>query len=129
MSEDGSTSNELEVKQERALAMIMQGEKDVKIAASLGINRTTIYRWRKYDTEFMEALDERHSLLCPYREDIRSARNNKEIIDQHSEAIEKIQSALGDQKGVNAKTAAALASLSGIIGSALTTLVSRFLGG
>lgn len=77
----------------------------------------------------LEALDERHSLLCPYREDIRSARNNKEIIDQHSEAIEKIQSALGDQKGVNAKTAAALASLSGIIGSALTTLVSRFLGG
>jgi len=77
----------------------------------------------------LEALDERHSLLCPYREDIRSARNNKEIIGQHSEAIEKIQSALGDQKGVNAKTAAALASLSGIIGSALTTLVSRFLGG
>jgi chromosome segregation ATPase len=77
----------------------------------------------------LEALDERHSLLCPYREDIRSARNNKEIIDQHSEAIETIQSALGDQKGVNAKTAAALASLSGIIGSALTTLVSRFLGG
>jgi len=77
----------------------------------------------------LEALDERHSLLCPYREDIRSARNNKEIIDQHSEAIEKIQSALGDQKGVNAKTAAALASLSGIIGSALTTLVSRFIGG
>jgi len=77
----------------------------------------------------LEALDERHSLLCPYREDIRSARNNKEIIDQHSEDIEKIQSALGDQKGVNAKTAAALASLSGIIGSALTTLVSRFLGG
>mgnify|MGYP001430092128 CR=1 FL=1 len=77
----------------------------------------------------LEALDERHSLLCPYREDIRSARNNKEIIDQHSEDIEKIQSALKDQKGVNAKTAAALASLSGIIGSALTTLVSRFLGG
>jgi len=77
----------------------------------------------------LEALDERHSLLCPYREDIRSARNNKEIIGQHSEAIEKIQSALGDQKGINGKTAAALASLSGIIGSALTTLVSRFLGG
>ena len=88
MSEDGSTSNELEVKQERALAMIMQGEKDVKIAASLGINRTTIYRWRKYDTEFMKALDERQTLM-------REAASNG-LLELTEAALEAVREALQD---------------------------------
>lgn len=88
MSEDSSTSSDLEAKQERALAMIMQGEKDVKIAASLGINRTTIYRWRKYDTEFMKALDERQTLM-------REAASNG-LLELTEAALEAVREALKD---------------------------------
>ncbi len=88
MSEESSISSDLEAKQEQALAMILQGEKDVKIAASLGINRTTIYRWRKYDTEFMKALDERQTLM-------REAASNG-LLELTEAALEAVREALKD---------------------------------
>lgn len=63
MSEETNLTDDLDEKQERALEMIILGEKDVEIATALGINRTTIYRWRKYDVQFMRALDERQALM------------------------------------------------------------------
>ena len=63
MSEETNVPDRLDDKQERALQMIILGEQDIEIAATLGINRKTIYRWRKYDVQFMRALDERQALM------------------------------------------------------------------
>jgi len=89
MRKDINISSDLEGKQERALAMIIQGEKDVKIAAALGINRTTIYRWRKCDTEFMKALDERQTLM-------REAATNG-LLELTEAALEAVKDSLKDK--------------------------------
>jgi transposase-like protein len=89
MSEETNLKDDLDEKQERALEMIILGEKDVEIAATLGINRTTIYRWRKYDMQFMRALDERQALM---RE---MAQNG--LLELTEGALEAVREALKDK--------------------------------
>jgi transposase-like protein len=89
MSEETNFKDDLDEKQERALEMIILGEKDVEIAATLGINRTTIYRWRKYDMQFMRALDERQALM---RE---MAQNG--LLELTEGALEAVREALKDK--------------------------------
>jgi len=86
--ETNSESN-LDGKQEKALEMILQGEKDVVIAERLGIHRTTIYRWRKLDADFMEALDERQTLMQ------EAARNG--LMELTDAALEAVKEALKDK--------------------------------
>jgi transposase-like protein len=89
MSEETNFKDDLDEKQERALEMIILGERDVDIAATLGINRTTIYRWRKYDVQFMRALDERQALM---RE---MAQNG--LLELTEGALEAVREALKDK--------------------------------
>jgi transposase-like protein len=89
MSEETNLKDDLDEKQERALEMIILGEKDVEIAATLGINRTTIYRWRKYDMQFMRALEERQALM---RE---MAQNG--LLELTEGALEAVREALKDK--------------------------------
>jgi transposase-like protein len=89
MSEETNLKDDLDEKQERALEMITLGERDVDIAATLGINRTTIYRWRKYDMQFMRALEERQALM---RE---MAQNG--LLELTEGALEAVREALKDK--------------------------------
>ncbi|MBM3136767.1 MAG: helix-turn-helix domain-containing protein [Chloroflexi bacterium] len=88
MIDEFNSQSNLDGKQEKALEMILQGEKDVAIAERLGINRTTIYRWRKHDSEFMEALDERQTLM---REAARQG-----LMDLMDTALETVKEALSN---------------------------------
>lgn len=89
MSEETNLPDGLNDKQERALQMIILGEQDIEIAAALGINRKTIYRWRKYDVQFMRALDERQALM---RE---MAQNG--LLELTEGALEAVREALKDK--------------------------------
>jgi len=89
MSEETNSESNLDGKQEKALDMILQGEKDVVIAERLGIHRTTIYRWRKHDAEFMDALDERQTLMQ------EAARNG--LMELTDAALEAVKEALKDK--------------------------------
>jgi transposase-like protein len=89
MSEETDFQDSLNDKQERALQMIILGEEDIEIAATLGINRKTIYRWRKYDVQFMRALDERQALM---RE---MAQNG--LLELTEGALEAVREALKDK--------------------------------
>lgn len=89
MSEETDFQDSLNDKQERALQMIILGEQDIEIAAALGINRKTIYRWRKYDVQFMRALDERQALM---RE---MAQNG--LLELTEGALEAVREALKDK--------------------------------
>jgi DNA-binding CsgD family transcriptional regulator len=89
MSEETNLPDRLDDKQERALQMIILGEQDVEIAATLGINRKTIYRWRKYDMQFMRALNERQALM---RE---MAQNG--LLELTEGALEAVREALKDK--------------------------------
>jgi transposase-like protein len=79
----------MDEKQERALQMIILGEEDIEIAATLGINRKTIYRWRKYDVQFMRALDERQALM-------RELAQNG-LLELTEGALEAVREALKDK--------------------------------
>ena len=89
MSEETKSESSLDGKQEKALAMILQGEKDMVIAERLGIHRTTIYRWRKNDADFREALDERQTLMQ------EAARNG--LMQLTDAALEAVKEALKDK--------------------------------
>ncbi len=88
MNPEPKDPDKLDEKQELALAMIMQGEKDIEIAAALGINRKTIYRWRKYDEQFTKALDERQALM-------REMAQNS-LLELTESALEAVRKALQD---------------------------------
>jgi transposase-like protein len=89
MSEDTNLPEKMDEKQERALQMIILGEEDIEIAATLGINRKTIYRWRKYDVQFMRALDERQALM-------RELAQNG-LLELTEGALEAVREALKDK--------------------------------
>jgi transposase-like protein len=89
MSEETDLPDSLNDKQERALQMIILGDQDIEIAAALGINRKTIYRWRKYDVQFMRALDERQAIM---RE---MAQNG--LLELTEGALEAVRAALKDK--------------------------------
>ena len=63
MEDDKSITNVRSEKQELALALMMQGLTDTQIARELGVTRQTLYNWRHLDGQFMDALEERKSML------------------------------------------------------------------
>lgn len=75
-------------KEDRALALILQGRKDSEVAEQLGISRMTIYRWKKYDARFMKMLEDRRALLREQAED--------SLLDLSESAVEAIKDALKD---------------------------------
>jgi hypothetical protein len=47
---------ELSVKQLSAIPLLLEGETDVSVAHSIGVDRKTIYRWRVHDLNFSSEL-------------------------------------------------------------------------
>lgn len=92
MEESKELAIHIDKKKEKALEFILQGWKETDIAEKLGVSRMTLYRWRKYDEYFIEALDERRSMM------IEQATNG--ILELTGKAIEAIRRALteGDLK-------------------------------
>ena len=75
-------------KEELALTLILKGRKDTEIAEELGINRVTLYRWKKYDERFMQELEDRRAMPRQQTED--------SILELSESAIEAIKDALKD---------------------------------
>ncbi len=81
--------NSLELKQEKALMLIVQGKTNTEIAEILGIDRVTLWRWKK-DLCFQEELNriknginralwfKQKKLLDKCQEIIKEELNNKE---------------------------------------------------
>jgi transposase-like protein len=63
MDEKNAITLHIDEKKEKALEMILKGEKDTNIAARLRISRMTLYRWRRDDVYFIEALTERRGMM------------------------------------------------------------------
>ena len=86
------TTNEMNEKEEMALALILQGRKDAEVAEELGVSRMTIWRWKKYDPEFIKTLDEKRTHLRQQAED--------NILELTESAVNAIRDALnnGDTK-------------------------------
>ena len=86
------TTNEMNVKEEMALALILQGRKDAEVAKELGISRMTIWRWKKDNVQFIQALEEKRAHLRQQAED--------NLLELTESAVNAIRDALnnGDTK-------------------------------
>lgn len=81
-------NQEINDREERALALILQGKKDSDVADELGVSQMTIWRWKKYDIEFIKALDEKRSQLREQAED--------DLLELTESAVQAIRDALKD---------------------------------
>ena len=92
MTDEKQITIRLDDKQERALELMLDGLKDSEITQQLEVSRQTLYRWRKYDGQFMEALEERRSMLREQAQD--------GLLELTEAALEAVRSALteGDTK-------------------------------
>ena len=81
-------SNEMNEKEEMALALILQGRKDAEVAEALGVSRMTIWRWKKYDAGFIQALEEKRAHLRQQAED--------NILELTESAVNAIRDALNE---------------------------------
>lgn len=64
---------QLTAQQHRALDLIAAGSRDSEVAENLGVNRTTVWRWRHYDSEFQAELNlRRYELSQAATERLRS---------------------------------------------------------
>jgi len=85
---ENNNTGEMNEKEEMALALILQGRKDTEVAEELGISRMTIHRWKKYDAEFIKALDEKRSHLRQQAED--------NLLELTESAVNAIRDALNE---------------------------------
>ena len=74
--------------QRQALRLHLQGMSDARIAETLGLQRSTVWRWRTQDVRYTVALDtERNELWSDIRERLRGLA---------TEAVDVIEIALED---------------------------------
>lgn len=92
MDDKNAITLHMDEKKEKALELILKGERDTNIATRLGISRMTLHRWRRDDVYFIEALDERRSMMMEQAMD--------GVVELTEMAIEAIRRALteGDIK-------------------------------
>src|SRR6185295_14989254 len=55
--------NELSPRQHKAIELLLRGVTDAQTAAEIGVDRTTVYRWRTDDPEFVEVLETQRRIL------------------------------------------------------------------
>lgn len=66
------SATELSEKQELALVLLLAGKSDAEAAGELGIDRSTVWRWRKTDSVFEAELNaRRQSLWASYSDRLR----------------------------------------------------------
>jgi len=69
----------LTTQQERAIVLALSGKHDGEIAATVGVARSTVNRWRNHDGAFREALAERREALREGTADALQALATKAI--------------------------------------------------
>jgi transposase len=75
MSRPLGTSAELERRRRRAVALVDQGERPTTVARILGVNRNSLYRWRKMAEQGSDGLAAKpHPGLPPRLTDAQLAR-------------------------------------------------------
>ena len=55
--------NELSPRQHKAIELLLRGLSDAEAAAEIGVDRTTVYRWRTDDPEFLDTLETQRRIL------------------------------------------------------------------
>jgi transposase-like protein len=92
------TAKSLTARQRAAMELILCGQTDSAIAAKLGINRRTLYRWRTKNTQFAAELRQRHAqvwdgandrlrrMLRPAIRVLSQDLKNPDAIDRHRAA-------------------------------------------
>ena len=106
--------NNLSVKQEQAISLMMVGKNDTEIGKALGVSRESVWRWRNENLDFIEAARKRQELLA--------ARQMEELNDMLTEALMVVKENLrsGDGK-IQMRVALQLLKMSGLQGFAKTT--------
>jgi hypothetical protein len=68
-----NVAQRLTTQQERAIDLMTSGSRDSEVAHDLGVNRTTVWRWRTEDVVFQAELNRRrHELWSSWIERLRS---------------------------------------------------------
>jgi len=110
--------NNLSVKQEQAISLMMVGKNDTEIGKALGVSRESVWRWRNENPDFIEATRSRQELLA--------ARQMEELNDMLTEALMVVKENLrnGDGK-TQMRVALQLLKMSGLQGFAKTPRVKE----
>jgi len=110
--------NNLSVKQEQAISLMMVGKNDTEIGNALGVSRECVWRWRNENPDFIEAARKRQELMA--------ARQMEELNDMLTEALMVVKENLrsGDGK-TRMHVALQLLKMSGLQGFAKTPHVKE----
>jgi hypothetical protein len=78
--------NNLSMKQEQAISLMMMGQNDTEIGKAVGVSRECVWRWRNENADFMEAARKRRESLV--------ARHLEELNELLGEALMVIKERL-----------------------------------
>ena len=101
--------NNLSMKQEQAISLMIMGKNDTEIGKELGISRESVWRWRNENPDFMEAARKRREMAA--------ARHAEELNDLLTEALMVIKESMrnGDTQ-TKIRIALQLLKMSGLQG-------------
>jgi len=95
------------VKQEKAIELILRGETDGEVCKKIGTTRETVNKWRNHDPEFRSELSERRNQLWEQQRD--------ELVAFYRQAIEILRQALNSpQENVRIRAALGIAKFPAI---------------
>jgi transposase len=80
--------NNLSMKQEQAISLMIMGKNDTEIGKEVGVSRESVWRWRNENADFMEAARKRREELV--------ARHTEELQELLSEALIVVKESLRD---------------------------------
>lgn len=108
------SENNLNMKQEQAISLMMMGKSDTEIGEAVGVSRESVWRWRNENADFMEAARKRRENLV--------ARHTEELHDLLGEALKVVKESLrsGDAR-TKLRVALQLLKMSGLQGYAKIT--------
>ncbi len=106
--------NNLSMKQERAISLMILGKNDTEIGEEVGVSRESVWRWRNENADFMEAARMRREELI--------SRHTEELQALLGEALEVVRESLksGDAR-TKLRVALQLLKMSGLQGYAKET--------
>ena len=103
--------NNLSMKQERAISLMILGKNDTEIGEEVGVSRESVWRWRNENTDFMEAARMRRETLI--------SKHTEELQTLLGEALKVVRESLksGDAR-TKLRVALQLLKMSGLQGYA-----------
>ena len=108
------SENNLSMKQEQAISLMMIGKSDTEIGEAVGVSRECVWRWRNENGDFMEAARKRREILI--------ARHTEELHALLGDALKAVKESLrnGDA-ATKLRVALQLLKMSGLQGYAKIT--------